>query len=325
MPDLTDQMRRKYTDRISEILGKKFYGKIDLVTDTTNQMNIYRGHVVQLDDREFFVMGDVFEPRFGLEDQPKYWVKKTYDLADGQIRLLKLVFYEEFMAHVGPIRIRCFRSPTKESRVLQQVKNDDRFMQGTTIRDAVGNEVRVIDFIHGPTLYDYIFDVKEDHEEYFHNGAIKLIQMLIPSMEAISMLHEMDLCHGDIRNDHLIIDKKTGRFKWIDFDLSQHYPDFDVWSMGNVIAYIIGKGMVSFHDIENDDRFDGKISGNLDPKSDASAFFPYRIMNLAKVYPYIPKKINDILMHFSSGTEIFYESINHIVEDLGDALASWQH
>lgn len=311
---------QKLVDRVTQILGRKPYSKISLIKDTTSQINIFRGHVVELEDRRFFVLGDVTEKRFGLDEQPKYWVKKTKELSDGKTRLLKLVFYEEFIAHVGPIRIRCFRSPGKESQVMEMVKGDMRFMQGTTLRDDVGNKVKVIDFIHGPTIYDYIFDLKMDHEEYFYTTLAGLLKKLMPCMYAIKLLHESNTCHGDIRNDHIIIDKETGNFRWIDFDLSQHFPDYDVWSFGNILAFLIGKGMLSFHEVRESGAFDERIKNSMN-SSDAAAFFRYRIMNLAKVYGYIPKKLNDVLMHFSVDTDSFYESIDHLINDVEDALA----
>ncbi len=309
----------KLIEQVKKVIGKKLYSKVSLIKDTTSQINIYRGHVVELEDRRFFVLGDVTEKRFGLDDQPKYWVKKTKELSDGKTRLLKLVFFEEFMAHVGPIRIRCFRSPSKESKVLEIVRGDMRFMQGVTLRDDVGNKVKVIDFIHGPTLYDYIFDINMDHEEYFHTSLPGLLKKLIPSMEAIKFLHEKNVCHGDIRNDHIFIDRDSGDFRWIDFDLSQHFPDYDVWSFGNILAFLIGKGMLSFHEVNESDDFDPKIISSL-RSADAAAFYHYRIMNLGKVYKYIPEKLNNILMRFSAETKMFYESMGDLIEDFGDAV-----
>ena len=315
----TDDLE-KLKKRIEEITKRKHYGAVEIITDTTSQLNIYRGHIVRLQNRDFFILGDVLEPRFGLDDQPKYWVKKTIDMADGSIRLLKLVFFEEFIAHVGPIRIRCFRSPSKESSVLDMVRGDVRFMQGMTLTDAVQNEVRVIDFIHGKGFYDHMFDLRIDHEAYFHTLLPGILEKLIPAMEAIQTLHDMDTCHGDIRNDHIIMDRDTGLYRWIDFDLTQHYPDYDVWSLGNILHFAIGKGMVSFKAVQKSDGFSNQVKHSLN-SADAAAFYRYRIMNLRKVYGYIPKKLNDIMMHFTISTEIFYESVQQIIDDLRDAMA----
>ena len=312
--------REKLIEKITRATGKKPYGRVELTDDTSIMMNVYRGQVLRLEGREFYILGDVMEPRFGLDDQPKYWVKRAFDLADGSTKILKLVFYEEFTAHVGPIRIRCFRSPQKESRVLDLVRGDPRFMQGLTLEDAYENEVRVIDFIFGKTMYDHIFDLEMDHESYFHTQMPVMLQNFVGCMEAIDKLHGFDVCHGDIRNDHIIIDRDTGMFRWIDFDLSQHFPDYDVWSLGNLLAFIIGMGMRSFHEVEESDDYSPQVKASLS-SSDASSFFHYRIMNLGKLFPYLPKKLNDMLMRFAVNSKIYYETVTQLVDDLSDALA----
>lgn len=315
-----DREQERLRNRIVEITGSEPRGRVEIVTDTTSQLNIYRGHVVRLEGREFYVLGDVMEPRFGLDDQPKYWVKKTRALKTGKVTILKLVFFEEFMAHVGPIRIRCFRSPAKESQVLDLVRGDDRFMQGVTLHDEVGNEVRVIDYIHGKKVFDMILDLEMSHEEYYSTQLRSICETFISSMEAIRRLHQANLCHGDIRNDHLIIDRDSGKYRWIDFDLSQHYPDFDVWSFGNVLQFLIGKGMLSFHEVRESDKFAQRIKDSLNDE-DASAFYHYRIMNLQKVFPYISEKLNRILLHFSMGANKYYDEIDPLIEDFGGAVA----
>lgn len=59
-------------------------------------MNIWRGHVVRLADQFFLVRADMKEGRFGIDDQPKFWVKKAIDLESGEVKILKLAFHEEF-------------------------------------------------------------------------------------------------------------------------------------------------------------------------------------------------------------------------------------
>ena len=89
--------------------------------------------------------------------------------------------------------------------------------------------------------------------------------------------------------------------------------DFDVWSLGNILLYAVGKGEHTFQDVRA-----GRIA--LAPGSaplteqDASAFFVHRIMNLRKLFPWIPEDLNEILMHFSYGTGEFYESVDEILE-----------
>jgi len=45
-------------------------------------------------------------------------------------------------------------------------------------------------------------------------------------------------------------------------------------------------------------------------------FFPHRIMNLWKVYPYLPSALNEILRRFSAGARAPYDRMSQIANDL---------
>ena len=47
-----------------------------------------------------------------------------------------------------------------------------------------------------------------------------------------------------------------------------------------------------------------------------------RIMNLAKLFPWIPRELSDVLMHFSYGTDVFYESVQALLDDLYPVVES---
>ena len=78
------------------------------------------------------------------------------------------MFHEQFTTTLGAFTVRCVRDMDKESRVLELVEGDERFMQGHSVRDAAGNNVRVIDRIQGPSLFNKVALLREDHETYFH-------------------------------------------------------------------------------------------------------------------------------------------------------------
>jgi hypothetical protein len=308
-------------ERIEQLSGRKVYSPVELVTDTSNYMNVYRGQVLLLNGREFYILGDVAEPRFGMQDQPKYWVKRVVDLETGHVRLIKLVFHEEFTAHIGPIRIPCFRSPEKEARVLDLAKGDDRYMQGVSALDERGNVVRIIDWVYGKTLYETIMGLDMSHETYFHTVFPDILRRLVDvTLPAIQNLHNYSLCHGDIRNDHIIIEEGTGLYRWIDFDLTQRFSDYDEWSIGNVLQFCTGKGMVTFHQVVESEKFPDRVAAKLD-ENDGSAFLKYRIMNLKKLYPYVPQRLNDVLMHFAKGTHLYYDRVDQMISELQEVLS----
>ncbi|MFZ5980360.1 MAG: hypothetical protein ACOYVF_06980, partial [Candidatus Zixiibacteriota bacterium] len=281
---------------------------------TSDWTRIQRGDIMRLEGKDFLITGNRYETRFGIEDQPKYWVFSAFEMATGAQKIIKTVFHEDFYVHISIFKIHCYRSPEKETEVLELVKGDDRFMQGYTSLDDKGNHVRILDFIRGKTLMAVIHENPKTHEQYYHEDLPGVLKKLTDSLEAIARLHHHGTCHGDIRNDHIIVDRDTGRFRWIDFDLNQHVSDFDVWSIGNIINYAVGKGINSFHAVLKNVKFPLEVRQSL-TAADASAFYEYRIMNLKKLYPYISPRLNDILLHFTTTPQSYYNSVGELLED----------
>lgn len=280
--------------------------------DTTPFMSIERDHVISLGGSLFLVRCNEHEGRFGIDDQPKFWVKRALDLATGRMHILKLAFPEEFKIHVGGLEIRCCRRPEKEASVLEFVRGDGRFMQGRTVYDTAGNMIRIVDFISAVNLLVYLRSISLRHEEYFQTLLPGILARVVESLRAIERLHDAGFCHGDIRNDHVLIENGTGCYKWIDFDLAQDSLGFDVWSTGNILHCVAAKGFLTFRDaLEARPELAGRLSDG-----DASVFFPQRVMNLRKVYPYMPAGLNDVLCRFSAGARVPYEKISQVTDDL---------
>lgn len=306
-------------ERVAHISGAGPPKKIEIIRDTTEFMNIYRGQVLELEGKYFLITGNIYESRFGLNDEPKYWVKKAVDMETQKRKIIKLVYNEEFHVRVGPLKIRCYRTQRKESQVLELVNGHPCFMQGHALFDAAGNEVRVIDYIQGKSLHGQIFEMNMPHEEYFFTIFPGILKNLMDCFKAIQFIHENGLCHGDIRNDHIMIETGTGCYRWIDFDLTQDFSDFDIWSIGNVLQFCSGMGMRTFHEVIKSKDFPDSVKMKLN-SDDASAFYRHRIMNLKKLFSYIPDKLNNILLHFTTNTNRFYESVDQIVSDMSSAL-----
>jgi serine/threonine protein kinase len=286
--------------------------------DTSRYMSIERDHIVDLEGDAFLIRGNEHEGRFGLDDQPKFWVKRALDLQTGQTHILKLVIQESFKVSVGGREVLCVRSGQKESNVLNLVRGDPRFMQGHTACDGRGNPVRVIDFIRGTDLLTHLDSLRVPHQEYCRTLLPAILAKVADNIAALGRLHDAGLCHGDIRNDHLLVERATGSYKWIDFDLEQGFPDFDVWSVGNILHYVVAKGFMTFRDaVDTWPELSGKLS-----RDDASVFFPHRVMNLRRIYSYLPGKLNRVLLRFSFGASACYDRISQITDDLREGVAS---
>ena len=122
--------------------------KCRLFRNTADCMAIDRGDEILVDKKRYVVTGHERERRFGMED-PKFWVKTAIDKDTGERKILKLSFFESFETSLGGIKIRRFRNPEKEGDILQVVKDHPSFMHGDVFRDDHGNNVRVLDIVHG--------------------------------------------------------------------------------------------------------------------------------------------------------------------------------
>jgi len=294
-------------------------GKLNVITDTTQFMGIRSDDVLELGGSFYLVKGEEVEGRFGLDGEPKFWVKRAIDLSDGSVKIIKLVFHESFVMQLGIQQIKCFRSPRKESRILEKTRGDPFFMQGFTVPDSVGNIVRVIDRIYGVRYYDYILDLALDHETYFHQHFPVLLRNLLLCFRAIQRLHKMEELHGDIRNDHIIIDRESGIYRWIDFDYTYEWSEnpfgVDLFGLGNILLLTLGKGFHNLPDIAACGPSGMETISCLTP-SDFSLIFRNRIINLQKLFPYIPDGLNQVMLHFSHGAEVFYEKTEELLGDL---------
>jgi serine/threonine protein kinase len=301
--------------RIVEVAKRSVNGKIEVFEDTSPFMSIEPGSVIRLAGNDYFVMGHAREGRFGLDEQPKFWVKSTIDLTTGERKIIKLMFHETFDSRVGSTVFCCTRSPEKESAILSKMRGHPHFMQGESVLDPAGNLVRIIDFVPGPSLYDHLRKLPMPHATYYHEVLPNLMQSLIGCMGAISQLHRHGLHHGDIRADHIILKNRSDAFVWIDFDYEISQPNYDLFCLGNVLNQVVGKGRHSSHDIRLRPAEYPDFHGSL-TLDDMSQMFQHRVANLRKLFPCISADLNAILMRFSFGSSDPYRDVDTLVADL---------
>ena len=309
--------------RITEISGRPAREKPQVYEDTSAFMSIDGGDVLRIAGNDFLVLGNAREGRFGIDDQPKFWVKSAIDLTNGNRKIIKLVFEESFTGHIGAEIFQCTRSAKKESAVLEAVRGHPFFMQGESVPDSAGNLVRILDFIPGLSLYEFLRQIDMSHQEYYHNKFPGMIQSIIQGIEAVAQLHRKGLYHGDIRADHLLIERPTNTYKWIDFDYLISHPYYDIYCLGNVLLQVVGKGRHSTHDLRlqpvNYPDFKGELIS-----SDMSRMFPHRVANLRKLFPYLPTDLNEILMRFAVENSDPYRDVDTFLSELRSLFPSGQ-
>ncbi len=315
-------------ESLQELTSKWLYQKpgqrFNVYKDTTDFFRIEYGDIVILDGNPFLIRHNAKEGRFGLDDEEKFWVKRSIDLRSGMTKIIKLVFFEKFTARIGGIEFECFRSPLKEARILDLVKNLPHFMQGYSVQDDHENIVRILDFIYGISLADHIREIamNVNHETYFHQYFPKILDNYILCVEAIRFLHDHGEKHGDIRRDHILVDRESGQYRWIDFDYNFRHREnmygYDLFGLGNILMYLVGMGDIVSQDLKRSNH----PSLHQLLEEDVNIIFNNRIANLKKVYSYIPDSLNRILMHFSKGANIFYDRTDQLIEELREVQST---
>ena len=320
--DFSQESLRELTSKwSSQDHGRPF----TVYRDTTDFFRIEYGDIVILDGKPFLIRHNAKEGRFGLDDEEKFWVKRSIDLHSGMTKILKLVYYEKFYAHIGQIEFECFRSPRKEARILNLVKALPNFMQGYSVQDDHENLVRVLEFIYGISLSEHIGEIARtmNHEEYFHQYFPEVLENYLICIEGIRFLHDHGEKHGDIRRDHILIDRESGQYRWIDYDYNVRHREnmysYDLFGLGNVLMYLVGMGDILYQDLKRSNHF------SLDQlvPADVNIVFHNRIANLQKVYPYIPHRLNRVLMHFSREANVFYDHTTQLIDDLREIQSTF--
>lgn len=295
-------------------------GRFKIITDTSDFFRVDYNDVVLLADAPFWVKGYEKEGRFGLDDEPKYWVRRAVDLRSGATCILKLVFHESFETRIGGAVVKCFRSPGKEARILDLVREHPNFMHGRWVLDQAGNNIRILEYIRG-RRYDQLIEelACADHEEYFHRFFPQVLAVFIEMTRAVKFLHDQGEKHGDIRRDHILWDAETDTPRWIDFDYNYQHGEsmfsFDLHGLGNLLIFLAGRGDVLVPDLFRQQRH---LHDRL-VAEDLGISYQNRVANLQKIYPYIPDSLNLVLRHFSQGAGIFYDHTGQMLDDLAVA------
>ena len=282
--------------------------RLRVFEDTSDFFQLEYNDVLILDEVPYLIGNNQKEGRFGMDDEPKFWVKRAVALDTGAVKILKMVFHETFQASIGDMVFECARSPEKEARILDLVRGHANFMQGFAVRDVQGNIVRVLDYIAGSNLGSVVRTLAKNHEVYFHKHLGKMLDVFIELIEAIHFLHTRGEKHGDIRRDHILREHSSGRYFWIDFDYDyqsrDNYFGYDLFGLGSVLVLIVGGGDVTLTELKrNNPAAFARLS-----EDDVNLVFKNRVVNLKKVYPYILELLNRVMMPFSQGSDTFYET-----------------
>ena len=90
-PALTDRLPggvEELRTRVERHLGGPPPKTIRVIRDTSNFLTVSRGDVLLLGGRHYLVRGNEREGRFGLDEEPKLWVKRAIDLATSEVKII---------------------------------------------------------------------------------------------------------------------------------------------------------------------------------------------------------------------------------------------
>ena len=158
-------------------------------------------------------------------------------------------------------------------------------------------------------ILDYVLNGQNDHLPDF-------LMVYREMVKAIRFLHDQGQKHGDIRRDHILLDRKTGDYRWIDFDYDYYHAanmfGYDIFGLGNILIFLVGGGDITIQQLQADKS---PLLEKLAP-DDMNIIFNNRVANIQKIYPYVPDALNYILLHFSQGANLYYESTGQLLTDL---------
>jgi hypothetical protein len=90
---------------------------------------------------------------------------------------------------------------------------------------------------------------------------------------------------------------------------------FGIFGLGNILVYLAGRGDVTVQNLKQNNS----PAYNLLFHEDVNIIFNNRLVNLKKVYPYIPDSLNLVMMHFSLVANVFYEDTLQFLSELQEA------
>ena len=157
-----------------------------------------------------------------------------------------------------------------------------------------------------------------DHETYFHEVLPGVLTNLLEAFRALNSSStrrgsSTGMCGPTICSWSRPPAGMSGSTS--DYEVS--HSDYDLWSLGNVLCFIVGKGNHHPNEVVcKPGNYPNPLCGQELTNDDLLLSGQNRVANLAKLFPYIPLDLNRILMRFSAGTEAFYGSVEELVDDL---------
>ena len=100
-----------------------------------------------------------------------------------------------------------------------------------------------------------------------------------------------------------------------DFYLPERPFALDLFGLGNILLFLVGRQTFRRHDVLTHPEMGEKILATI-TENDLSLLSQDRIYNMQKLFPYVPDALNNILLHFTVGAPLFYDTVDEFYDDL---------
>lgn len=237
-----------------------------------------------------------------------------------------------------------------EISILHKISNKDICKQYLLCLDYVGYAIEIFkkfiyivsEYINGETLLDRL-----QKPRFGGDDAINAICSLL---NAISILHKMDIAHRDIKLDNIMYSRDSSTFKLIDYGLAclndvcsgwvgtpysaapegfsrviiTDYKKLDIWSAGIILFIIIAK-------IYNKDEYflqyvsfvEGIIKGLYDPRHLEGELSKHLTNITNEVNNELVKRIVPIIKNMVKTNPKERYSINDVINEIKDICADY--
>lgn len=208
-----------------------------------------------------------------------------------------------------------------ERDFFAKVPSHDNIVRGYSLVDESGDILIVTEFTEGEKLQDYLSEFGVDHKRYFLESFPEILNNFMGAIRGVEHIVKNGF-YNEFAIYHIWIDKKTGRYILFDFDLPstelsklQALKDLESSTISNIggsLCEIVAPlGIYEYEAVHDEEMYFDELG-----ITDAD-FNEYNLLvDLQKVYPYIPDELNKILLRFGRDASNPYTSISELYSDL---------
>ncbi len=140
----------------------------------------------------------------------------------------------------------CLERFTREASQLEKFRDTPNIVTCRDLFNSNGTAYIVMEYIYGVPL-SLLLEEREKNNKPFSSD--DLLQIVVPLLNALKIIHESDVCHRDIKPSNILIRRKDSTPVLVDFgaakhEISKHTKSFAPFSDGYGAMEQIGDGKI---------------------------------------------------------------------------------